>query len=68
MILDQPIDPIALQQLSETEKIKLLKAAYLEALQVIQQSQQKKYHLLSATAHTMDQHQINRVKQIIESI
>lgn len=68
MILDQPIDPIALQNLSEADKIKLLKAAYLEALQVIQRAQQKKYHVLTDTIHTIDQQRIARIKQVIQSL
>ncbi len=67
MILDRPIHPLALQKLSKTEKIQLLKTAYLEALQIIQQAQNHKLQTLSNTVDSIDEKKISDIKKIISA-
>ncbi|MFA5995013.1 MAG: hypothetical protein WCW27_00705 [Patescibacteria group bacterium] len=68
MILDQPLDPVALKKLSQAEKIKLLKQAYAELQQVINRSQVQRTQALNDAFKVVDQQRIEAVRKIIQSL
>lgn len=68
MILDQPIDPIALQKLSEAEKVKLLKQAYAEFFDIVQKERSKQKQILNQAVDAAEDKQINHIRQLIQSL
>lgn len=68
MILDQPMDPITLQKLSEAEKVTLLKKAYTEFLAIVQTEHSKQKHILNQAVDTAEDKKMNQIRQLIQSL
>lgn len=65
MILDQPIDPTKISQLSESEKIDLLKKAYHEFIGVVNAVSEEQKEILDKALHEAEQKKIEEVRQTI---
>ncbi len=67
MILDQPIDPQALQKLSDDEKITLARKAFAEYLSIAHEVGEKQKHILEKALSNLQNKKIDELRDYIQN-